>query len=186
MAPLHYAQMQPLIIDKSTDKFWGVYEAIFVQRWCKLAPKDVQNGAAMPLKQLGHIMLGAFWAIFGLFGPFWPVWALWAPFWGPFGAPKGLLALFGPLWGPQRASGARKVRGDWPKWAKSGSRGDKNVFWDRFRPFGDHFSAFPVESENQFFFEISTIVGHLGPFFGPFWPFGDPFWVPKGPREPQK
>ena len=42
--------------------------------------------------------------------------------------------------------------------------GYKNVFWDRFRPFGDHFSAFPAKSENRQFLEILTILGHFGPF----------------------
>ena len=80
------------------------------------------------------------------------------PFWaivGPFGA------LLGPFWallGPREASKAGGKRA-----AKRGSKGHRNVFWDRFRPFGCHFSAFRAETENQFFFDFEAILG-------PFWP----------------
>ena len=62
------------------------------------------------------------------------------------------------------------MRGDWPKWAKRGSTGHKNVFWDRFRPFGDHVSAFPAETETRKHFEILTILGNFGQFLALFVP----------------
>ena len=98
-----------------------------------------------------------FEAILGHFGSFW---ALLGPFW----------ALFGPFWGlgsPQRQGGTGQER---PK----GSKGHRNVFWDRFRPFGCHFSAFRAETENRFFFDFEAILGH----FGPFWAFFGPFFGP--------
>ena len=56
------------------------------------------------------------------------------------------------------------------------------MFWDRFRPFGDHFSAFPTESENRKFFEISTILTHFGPFLALLGPLLAP---PKGLGSPK-
>ena len=46
---------------------------------------------------------------------------------------------------------------------------EKNVFWDRFRPFGCHFSAFRAESKSRKFFNFLTI-----------WPF----WARFGPGVP--
>ena len=60
-----------------------------------------------------------------------------------------------------------------PRAAKRGSKGHKNVYWDRFIPFGCHFSAFRAETGNRFFFPI------LRPFWailGPFWALLGPFW----------
>ena len=59
------------------------------------------------------------------------------------------------------------------------------MFWDRFRPFEDHFSAFPDESENRKIFEISTILGHFGPFLAHFGPFLAHFGPPKGLGSPK-
>ena len=104
------------------------------------------------LKIIFFSILRPFWAILGPFG------ALLGPFLGPFWA----------LLGPREPS---KAGGNWPRAAKRGSKGHRNVFWDRFRPFGCHFSAFRAETENLFFFDFEAILGHFwalfGPFFGP-------------------
>ena len=83
-------------------------------------------------------------------------------FW-PFGA------ILDPFWTPKRPREPQNAGGNRPKWAKRGSTGHKNVFWDRLRPFGYRFSAFPAETGNRKIFVILTILGHFWPFFGPFW-----------------
>ena len=107
---------------------------------------------------------------FGLF------WAIWGPFW-PF---------LDPFWTPKWSQEPKKTAGNLPKLGKRGSKGHKNVFWDRFRPFGCHFSAFRVESKNQFFFRLFDHFGLFWAILGPFWPFLDPFWTPKWPQKPKK
>ena len=112
-----------------------------------------------------------------IFGPFWP---FFRPFWAHFGPPSGLGSpqmqwgtLFGPFREPSKAGGNR------PRAAKRGSKGHRNVFWDRFRPFGCHFSAFRTETENRFFFDFEAILGHFGPFLAPFlalWILLSLFW----------
>ena len=75
------------------------------------------------------------------------------------------IALFGPREPP-------KAGGNQPSVAKRGSKGHKNVYWDRFIPFGCHFSAFRSETENQKNFDFEAILAILGPFgalLGPFW-----------------
>ena len=88
-------------------------------------------------------------------------------------------SLLGPFWallGPREPS---KAGGNWPRAAKSGSKGHRNVFWDRFRPFGCHFSAFRAETENRFFSILRPFWVLFGSFLGPFGPL-------LGPREPSK
>ena len=60
-----------------------------------------------------------------------------SPFW----------ALLGPREPP-------KGRGEPAKSGQKGSKGHKNVFFDRFIPFGCHFTAFRAETENRFFFRF--------------------------------
>ena len=82
-------------------------------------------------------------------------------YFGPFGA------LFGPFWtlfGPQNGLRSPKTQLEtYQNWAKGVQKAIKNVFWDRFRSFKCHFSAFREESKNRKFFDFLTILG-------PFWP----------------
>ena len=80
-----------------------------------------------------------------------------SPFWAFFGFRE-----------PTKAGGNR------PRAAKKGSKGHRNVFWDRFRPFGCHFSAFRAETENRKIVDFLTILGYFGPFLALFGPFLDP------------
>ena len=59
---------------------------------------------------------------------------------------------------------------------------EKNVFLDRFRPFGCHFSAFRAESKNRNFFDFLTILGYFGPVLDPKMASG----APKDSGEPTK
>ena len=56
------------------------------------------------------------------------------------------------------------------------------MFWDPFRPFGGHFSAFPAETENRKNFKILTILGHFGPFLAHFEPILGPQMASGAPK----
>ena len=100
-----------------------------------------------------------------------------------------ILGSFGPFWTPKRPREPQNAVGNRPKWAKRGSTGHKNVFWNRLRSFGYHFRSFPAESENRKNFEILTILGHCSPFWALFGRLLDPqiaSGAPKCRGEPAK
>ena len=86
---------------------------------------------------------------------------------------------FGAFFGPREPP---KAGGNRPRVAKRGSKGHNNVYWDRFIPFGCHFSAFRAETENQNF----SILRPFWAILGPFGPFLGPFGALLRPREPSK
>ena len=132
-------------------------------------PRGPQKAVGSRPKAVNRVPKGHKNVFLAHFGPFWP-----------------LGGHFGSILYPQMASGAPKCRGGPTKRGpKGGQQAIKNVFWDRFRPFGYHFGAFPAETENPKIFEILTFWGHFGPFLDPFWVILGPFWTPKWPREPQ-
>ena len=85
-----------------------------------------------------------------------------------------ILGYFGPFldpfWTPKWPQEPKKTAGNLPKLGKRRSKGHKNVFWDRFRPFGCHFSAFRTESKNRNFFDFLAILGPFWALFGSFSP----------------
>ena len=116
----------------------------------------VKNGVKMVQNRSKWVEIGSKWVKMGQKSPFW--------------------TLFG-------ASGAPKGRGEPAKSGqKGGSKGHKNVFWDRFIPFGCHFTAFRAETENHFFSILRPFWAILGPFLGPFGASG----ALKGRGEPAK
>jgi len=151
LAPLHYAQLQPMIIIKKVNFRASSCSDVFN------VFLSVANRVSVFLVVLGRIRpffyeTGAIFPPF--FGPCWSFLTILSHF-GPF------WALFGPFWGPKWPREPQNAGVNRPKWAKRGSTSHKNVFWDRFRPFGGHWTPFGSEKKNR----KKNIFRHFLTFF---------------------
>ena len=89
--------------------------------------------------------------------------------------------ILGPFWTPKGPREAKNAGGT----GQNGPKGGQQAIQMCFETVLDHLDTILSETENRFFFEILTILGHFGPFVAPFWPILGPFWAPKWPRKPQ-
>ena len=135
LAPLHCAQLQPMIIIIILCPFW----TLFGPFWGHFGPildPQMASGGQKCRGEPAKMGFSAFPAetenrknfeILTILSHLWP--------------------LFGPFWTPKGLGSPQMQGGTGQNGAKMGSTGHKNVFWDRLRPFGYPLSAFPAEIE---------------------------------------